>query len=118
MIVGVAIVCPADSEYIVKSMKKQLMNEQLVQAEKRLSGRDGRGIAHEINNPLGIMMQEPAVQDVLEDDELDAERKIMSYRSLTKIRTQGPLKRLPTKLLSSRERRTLSAKHWTQRTDE
>ncbi len=71
--------------------EKEMMNEQVIEAGRLASlGELAAGIAHEINNPVAIMVEEAGwVQDMLEegmekDGNLDETR-----RALAQIRTQG-----------------------------
>ena len=73
---------------------KRSMNEQLIEAGKLASlGEMAAGIAHEINNPVGIMVQEAGwIQDLVDDYEQDPEAPFSIddfKRSLTRIQTQG-----------------------------
>lgn len=84
--------------------EKEMMNEQVIEAGKLASiGELAAGIAHEINNPVAIMVEEAGwIQDLLEDMEgggpLDVEEV---RRSLVQIRTQGArCKEITHKLLS------------------
>jgi len=71
--------------------EKEMMNDQVVEAGKLASvGELAAGIAHEINNPVAIMVEEAGwVQDLLEEglDKDDNEREVQ--RALTQIRAQG-----------------------------
>jgi two-component system, NtrC family, sensor kinase len=74
-----------------------------VEAGKLASlGEMAAGIAHEINNPVGIMVEEAGwMQDLLEDENLDEENLSEFKRSLHKIGTQGRrCKEITHKLLS------------------
>ncbi|MBZ4660792.1 MAG: hypothetical protein JG766_2715 [Desulfacinum sp.] len=84
--------------------EKEMMNEQVIEAGKLASiGELAAGIAHEINNPVAIMVEEAGwVEDLLGDLEkgepLDVEEV---RRSLNQIRTQGArCKEITHKLLS------------------
>jgi two-component system, NtrC family, sensor kinase len=73
---------------------KRSMNEQLIEAGKLASlGEMAAGIAHEINNPVGIMVQEAGwMQDLVDDFEQDPDTPLSMEdfkRSLTRIQTQG-----------------------------
>ncbi|MCA1743869.1 MAG: hypothetical protein LC631_07990, partial [Desulfovibrionales bacterium] len=83
------------SEYLAqREVRLQSMNEQVVEAGKMASiGELASGIAHEINNPLAIMVEEAGwMQDLLEEEK-DHLGKGQNFeelkRSLNQIRTQG-----------------------------
>jgi two-component system NtrC family sensor kinase len=72
--------------------EKEIMNQQIVESGKLASlGELAAGIAHEINNPVAIMVEEAGwIGDLLDDDVM---RRSESYgefrRALTQIKTQG-----------------------------
>ncbi|MEJ5366596.1 MAG: ATP-binding protein [Desulfosoma sp.] len=106
---GVAVTAWALSRRVVQRIiqvdrEKEMMNEQVIEAGKLASiGELAAGIAHEINNPVAIMVEEAGwIQDLLEDldrgQSLDVEEV---RRSLQQIRTQGArCKEITHKLLS------------------
>lgn len=104
IIVGAVILSRRMVDRIAKVVReKQVINEQLVEAGKLASlGEMAAGIAHEINNPVGIMVEEAGwMQDLLGDEELDEENLGEFKRSLHKIVTQGRrCKEITHKLLS------------------
>ena len=84
--------------------EKQMMNEQIVETGKLASvGELAAGIAHEINNPVAIMVEEAGwIEDLLEEEEFrEGENLEELHRSLEQIRTQGlRCKEITHKLLS------------------
>lgn len=105
-IVAVAIIL---SKRVVKRIiradrEKQMMNERVIEAGKLASlGELAAGIAHEINNPVAVMVEEAGwMQDLLEEEELKQSRNLDEFQqSLSQIRTQGSrCKQITHKLLS------------------
>jgi two-component system NtrC family sensor kinase len=84
--------------------ERQLMRQTIVETGKLASvGELAAGIAHEINNPVAIMVEEAGwIQDLLEDDaEVPGEHDGEVRRALTQIRDQGRrCKEITHKLLS------------------
>jgi two-component system NtrC family sensor kinase len=91
-----------DKESAVK--KEQMMSQQVIETGKLASvGELAAGIAHEINNPVAIMIEEAGwIEDLLEDEDLSkSENEKELYRALSQIRTQGRrCKEITHKLLS------------------
>ena len=84
--------------------EKQMMNEQIVETGKLASvGELAAGIAHEINNPVAIMVEEAGwIEDLLEEEEFQGGENLSEFkRALNQIRTQGRrCKEITHKLLS------------------
>ncbi len=93
----VSRVAAADAE-------RDLLNDQVIEAGKLASvGELAAGIAHEINNPVAIMMEEAGwVSDILADDDRDTPENMTEMRrALDQIRQQGArCKEITHKLLS------------------
>jgi two-component system, NtrC family, sensor kinase len=84
--------------------EKQRRNEQMFQTGKLASiGELAAGIAHEINNPVAIMVEEAGwIDDLLEEEEFWGGENLSEFkRALKQIRTQGMrCKEITHKLLS------------------
>ncbi len=98
----VARIAQADGE-------KELMNQQVIETGKLASlGELAAGIAHEINNPVAIMVEEAGwVRDLMEDEQFSSkENKDEFERALLQIKTQGKRCREITQKLLSFARKT------------
>jgi two-component system NtrC family sensor kinase len=84
--------------------EKEMMDEQIVETGKLASvGELAAGIAHEINNPVAIMVEEAGwIEDLLQEEELKESKNLDEFkRALKQINTQGKrCKEITYKLLS------------------
>jgi two-component system, NtrC family, sensor kinase len=84
--------------------EKKMMNRQIVETGKLASvGKLAAGIAHEINNPVAIMVEEAGwIGDLLEEEEFHESENLNEFeRALKQIKTQGHrCKEITHKLLS------------------
>ena len=84
--------------------EKEMMNKQIVETGKLASvGKLAAGIAHEINNPVAIMVEEAGwIKDLLEEEEFHESENLEEFeRALKQIKTQGQrCKEITHKLLS------------------
>ncbi len=105
-ILAVAFVLPRNIvKLISKSDKKtEVMNKQVVESGKLATiGELAAGIAHEINNPVAIMVEEAGwIEDLLEEEDLKECKNLNEFtRALRQINTQGKrCKEITHKLLS------------------
>ena len=83
---------------------KEMMNRQVIESGKLASvGELAAGIAHEINNPVAIMVQEAGwIEDLLEEEEFKQSKNLEEFkRALKQVDTQGQrCKEITHKLLS------------------
>jgi len=84
--------------------EKEMMDKQMIETGKLASiGSLAAGIAHEINNPVAIMVEEAGwIKDLLEEEEFSKSENLNEFeRALKQIKTQGQrCKEITHKLLS------------------
>lgn len=94
--------------------EKRLMNRQIIETGKLAAiGELAAGIAHEINNPVAIMMEEAGwIQDLLEEEDFKAGENLDEFqRALSQIKNQGRRCKEITHKLLSFARKTDSRPH-------
>ena len=88
--------------FLVK--EREELSEKMVETSKLvIVGELAAGVAHEINNPVAIMVEEPGwINDLLAEEELKGSKNLEEFkRSLRQIETQGKrCKEITHKLLS------------------
>jgi two-component system NtrC family sensor kinase len=84
--------------------EQEMMNEQVIEAGRLASvGELAAGIAHEINNPIAIMVEEAGwIGDLLQEEEIKESENVTEFRrALNQIGVQGQrCKEITHKLLS------------------
>ena len=107
--VGIIFMALYTSKRMVRRIRrvddeKENMNQQIIETGKMASiGELAAGIAHEINNPVAIMVEEAGwIGDLLEEEEFSESSNLEEFhRALTQINTQGRrCKEITHKLLS------------------
>ena len=105
-ILSVAFLLPKNIVKLISKAdtKSEAMNKQVVESGKLATiGELAAGIAHEINNPVAIMVEEAGcIGDLLEEEDLKACENLNEFtRALDQINTQGRrCKEITHKLLS------------------
>ena len=97
--------------------EKRLMNRQVIETGKLAAiGELAAGIAHEINNPVAIMMEKAGwIQDLLEEEEFQEGENLAEFEeSLEEIRNQARRCKEITHKLLSFARKTDSRSHHLQ----
>jgi two-component system NtrC family sensor kinase len=92
------------SRISLSDREKEVMNQQVIETGKLASiGELAAGIAHEINNPVAIMVEEAGwIQDLLEEEDVKTSKNLVEIQdALSQIRVQGTrCKDITHKLLS------------------
>ncbi|CCK80099.1 sensor histidine kinase [Desulfobacula toluolica] len=105
-ILSVAFMLPRNIVELISSAdkKSEVMNKQVIESGKLATiGELAAGIAHEINNPVAIMVEEAGwIEDLLEEEDLNGSENFDEFkRALRQINTQGKrCKEITHKLLS------------------
>ncbi len=108
-LLGIMIAAVVLSDQIVRRIQdadrqKEMMNEQVIEAGRLASiGELAAGIAHEINNPVAIMVEEAGwIDDLLEEEDVKGNTNFSElHRAVQQIKAQGKrCKEVTHKLLS------------------
>ena len=105
-ILAVAFILPRNIVRLISSAdkKSEVMNKQVIESGKLATiGELAAGIAHEINNPVAIMVEEAGwIEDLFEEEDLSQSKNFDEItRALRQINTQGKrCKEITHKLLS------------------
>ncbi len=108
-LIGIVIMAFTLSKTIVERVakadaEKQMMSKKIVETGKLASvGELAAGIAHEINNPVAIMVEEAGwMGDLMEEETFEkSENRVEFERAIAQIKTQGKrCKEITHKLLS------------------
>lgn len=97
------------SQIAFAEREKEMMNQQVIETGKLASlGELAAGIAHEINNPVAIMVEEAGwIEDLLMEEDLKQSKNLEEFeRALKQINTQGKRCREITYKLLSFARKT------------
>lgn len=76
----------------VANQRTELLNQQVIESGKLASlGELAAGIAHEVNNPVAIMIEEAGwIGDLLDEEEFEKTQNMEEFRrALKQIKTQG-----------------------------
>ncbi len=119
-VIAFSFIRRAARRYARTDTEKEIMRNEVVEAGRLASiGELAAGIAHEINNPVAIMVEEAGwIQDILGDEDATSDDNLKEIsRAVAQIKTQGGRCKEITHKLLSFARKTDSAIRETQLND-